>query len=89
MAWQFHRDDRDEGLVQAFRRPGCREESLTRRLRGLDSLADYAVTDRDAATMRRLAGRRLMTVGLDIQVPNRTAAAILIYRKVGTAAAAP
>ena len=45
IAWQFHRPDLGEGLVQVFRRPKCSDTSARFRLRGLKPEARYAVTD--------------------------------------------
>jgi len=47
IAWQFHRADLNEGVVQAFRRPESKKDSLTVRLRGLDPQQHYEIEDFD------------------------------------------
>lgn len=85
MAWQFHRPDREEGVVQAFRRQDSREEAATYRLRGLDGASEYQVIDHDAPGIRTMTGRTLMDQGLTIRLPKKPSAAIFTYRKAGPA----
>jgi alpha-galactosidase len=82
MAWQFHRGDRGEGLVQAFRRQNSPVDTVTFRLRGLDPGGAYAVHDREGTT-RTVSGRTLMDDGLSVRLPSKPAAAIVTYRQVG------
>jgi alpha-galactosidase len=82
MAWQFHRGDRGEGLVQAFRRQNSTVDTVTFRLRGLDPIGTYAVVDREGTT-RTVSGRTLMDDGLSVRLPGKPAAAIVTYRQVG------
>ncbi len=85
MAWQFHRDDLSEGLVQAFRRQDCPDKSAEFRLHGLDALAEYIITDRDTNRSLRRSGRALMERGLTFHLPQKRSAAIVTYRKIGAA----
>ena len=59
MAWQCHRTDLNAGLVQAFRRAGAKESSLTIKLHGLEAGARYEVQDMDGGKSECL-GRELM-----------------------------
>lgn len=81
LAWQFHRPERDDGVIEAFRRPGCAEATRTLRLSGLDPAGTYEVGDLDAGTTRQLSGKQLMDPGLRVEVRPRPGAAVLTYRK--------
>jgi alpha-galactosidase len=81
MAWQFHRDDLDEGLLQAFRRPKSEAASATYRLQGLDEATVYAVTNLDDAKATAMTGRELIERGITISLPERPGAAVFTYRK--------
>lgn len=82
MAWQYHRNDLGEGLVQAFRRQNSPADRATYRLAGLDPTAEYSLTDLDAPKPCRMTGRALMEQGLTIRLATRPAAAIVVYRRV-------
>ena len=81
-AWQFDRADLDEGLVQAFRRQDSPAAEATYRLAGLDSAAEYSVSDLDDPKPRRITGRDLMDHGLSIHLPTKPAAAIFVYKRI-------
>jgi alpha-galactosidase len=82
IAWQFHREDAGQGMVQAFRRDESVYESARFRLQGLAPDATYDVTDLDKpeATVQ-ITGRELMEKGLLVQLPDRPAAALIAYKK--------
>jgi len=82
IAWQFHRPDLAEGMVQAFRREGSPFVSARFRLSGLEPEATYEVTnpDRpDASESRR--GADLMESGLEVRMDNAPSAVVLHYRR--------
>ena len=81
MAWQFHRPDLEEGMIQAFRRPQSISESGLLQLSGLDETAVYVVTDQDRNDAVEYSGRDLMKNGLAVTIKERPAAAVLIYKK--------
>lgn len=80
MAWQFDRPDLRGGVIQAFRRATSTESSLRVHLQGLRPRATYEVENLDGGKTRR-TGRELMVEGLDIQLPERPAAAVWVYRR--------
>jgi hypothetical protein len=80
MAWQFHRPDRDEAVVQAFRRPEATEETLTVKLRGLDPERRYAVENLDGGREVR-RGEELLR-GVELRLPERPAALVLLIKAV-------
>jgi len=81
LAWQFHRSDTGEGMVQAFRRPQSPFESARLKLRGLDPEARYAVRDLDQPRVTETAGRELMESGLVISIKQRPGTALITYRR--------
>lgn len=80
MAWQFDAPERGEGVVQAFRRADCSEDTLSVRLRGLDPAATYEIEDTDAGALVVRSGREMME-GVTIRRTVRPAAATLLYRR--------
>jgi alpha-galactosidase len=80
MAWQFDRPDTGEGIVQAFRRKNCADQSQVFKLRGLDPQAIYTLQDLDTGTSQKRTGRQWAEEGLRITLANRPSAALLMYK---------
>lgn len=83
MAWQFDAPERDEGMVQAFRRPDSSYRSARFRLRGLEPEAKYRVTDMDTPAETEHSGRSLMETGLDVNIGEAPGALVIRYTKMG------
>lgn len=81
MAWQFDLPDAGKGMVQAFRRKNCPQQSITVKLRGLQPDARYELKDFDGREPRQVRGRELMD-GLTISSPQRAAALIFTYHRL-------
>jgi len=81
IAWQYDQGELDGGMVQAFRREECAEESLALKLAGLDSKATYAVENLDGGTTEKRMGQELMEGGLRVRIADRPGAALFVYRK--------
>jgi alpha-galactosidase len=81
IAWQFHRSDRGEGMVQAFRRGQCIYESARLRLHGLEPEARYLVRDFDKPSAVEITGRELMEQGLLVSLPQQASTALITYRQ--------
>ena len=79
MAWQFHRPERGDGMVQAFRRPDSPFESARFRLRGLDPAVRYKVVDMDTKHESEYLGSELLEAGLPVSIPVAPGALILTY----------
>jgi hypothetical protein len=79
MAWQFHRSERGDGMVQAFRRPDSPFESARFRLRGLDPAVRYKVVDMDTKHESEYLGSELLEAGLPVSIPVAPGALILTY----------
>jgi alpha-galactosidase len=80
IAWQFHRADLNEGVIQAFRRSEAANETLIVKLRGLDANATYEVENLDGGKETR-TGAELMR-GYDITLREKPAAAVLVLKVV-------
>ncbi len=85
MAWQFNRPQDGEGVVEVFRRSESPMEKASFKVRGLDANAEYAVVNLDAPGEARFSGRDLQDKGLPVEIHYRSAAVILIYRKIDVA----
>lgn len=81
VAWQFHRADLDEGVIQAFRRADNTQESSRFRLRGLDPESTYQLTDLDTRSQQEVSASELMDSGLTVTLPTRPSSSVLIYRR--------
>ncbi len=81
IAWQFDLPEAGEGVVQAFRRAECADESIHVRLRGLDPHATYRMKNVDLAEPEDMEGAALLRDGLTIPIPTKPGAAILTYRR--------
>ncbi|OPZ98618.1 MAG: Alpha-galactosidase [Planctomycetes bacterium ADurb.Bin412] len=81
LAWQFNRQDKGDGVIQAFRRSQNQQASQTFRLHGLDPGAEYELIDFDAAGPTRLTGNDLMEKGLIVQIENTPGSAVITYQK--------
>ncbi len=82
IAWQFHRPEQGDGMIQAFRRDANDETSRTFRLRGLDPAARYTITDLDLGTSQTLPGKVLEEQGLTVKIADRPGSALLAYSRV-------
>lgn len=80
IAWQFHRADLNEGVVQAFRRPNAASETLTLNLRGLDAQCRYEIENFDGSKEIR-TGDELMR-GYHITLREKPAAAVLVFKGI-------
>jgi alpha-galactosidase len=80
IAWQFHRADLGEGIVQAFRRPDAASDTLTVKLRGLEPQQSYEIENLDGGKEVR-TGAELMR-GLEITLREKPAAAVLVLKAI-------
>ncbi|MFZ9980193.1 MAG: alpha-galactosidase, partial [Opitutales bacterium] len=80
IAWQFHRSDLGESVVQAFRRPETTSETLTVKLRGLIPQQRYEVENFDGGKEVR-TGAELMQ-GHTITLREKPGSAVLLIKAV-------
>ncbi|GMW01384.1 MAG: hypothetical protein AMXMBFR84_25210 [Candidatus Hydrogenedentota bacterium] len=86
IAWQFHREEAGQGMVQAFRRDNCPYVSARLPLRSLDSGSEYDVHclgHPEANTT--LTGKKLMEEGIPILIDSKPGAVFVSYVKRLTA----
>lgn len=79
MAWQFHRDDLNEGIIQVFRRPKSVCETGRFTLQGLDPATTYVAANSDSGDRVIITGEELMNAGLGVSALERPAALVFIY----------
>lgn len=84
MAWQFNRADIEGGIVQVFRREDSPYFQASFKLRGLEALAEYHVTNADTGKSSVSTGRKLMGEGFTVTMPDKPSAVTYIYRQVST-----
>ena len=82
VAWQFHQSETGDGMVQSFRRLESPIEKARFKLRGLDSAAQYSVSNLDAPGESQFSGRELAEHGLPVTIEDEPGAVIIVYKKV-------
>ncbi len=82
VAWQFDRPDLGAGVVLAFRRPQSPLVEATFSLRGLEAESQYEFRDVDSETLTLLSGKECMDRGLRVEMPDKPASRLLIYRRI-------
>ncbi len=80
IAWQFHRADLGEGIVQAFRRLDATSDTLTVKFRGLVPQQRYEIENLDGGKEVR-TGAELMR-GYAITLSEKPAAAVLVLKAI-------
>ncbi len=85
IAWQFHRPEADQGMIQAFRRAESNFFGGQFRLHGLDPVAQYEVANCDEPAEVVQTGKQLMEDGVRITIPQRPGAALVVYKRIEAA----
>jgi len=80
IAWQFHRADLGESVVQAFRRFDSGSETLTVKLRGLDPNQRYEIENLDGGKEVRSGGELMR--GFDITLREKPTAAVFVLKAI-------
>ena len=80
LASQYHRADLGEGMVLAFRRARCADDTLRVQLKGLDGQTTYEVATSTGGPVRRMTGRELMA-GLDVTLRQAPSSDLITYRR--------
>ncbi len=80
LASQYHRADLDEGMVLAFRRKECREDTLRLQLRGLNPATIYEVHFTISGRRETFTGEQLAKA-LDVTISRSPASDLILYRK--------
>ena len=82
IAWQFHRSDLDEGMVQAFRRSGSDVSDTPFTLHGLSPDLHYSVTNFDVPEASRMTGQELMDKGISVSISEARGSVVIVYKSV-------
>ena len=80
LAYQLNRPDKGDGIILAFRRKDCSEESIRIKLSGLDQNATYQLNFEDYGLQMGKKGSELMN-GIDISIPLKPASLLIQYNK--------
>lgn len=80
-AMQFNRPQKNDGIIEVFRRENAPYETACFMLRGIDESADYLFTDADGGEFR-LNGKELAENGIKITVPEKRKAKIYFYKAI-------
>jgi alpha-galactosidase len=80
LAYQLNRPDKDDGIVLAFRRKDCTDESINIKLMGLGPKTIYTLDFEDYGLQMEKSGSELMN-GLDISIPLKPASLLIRYHK--------
>ena len=59
LAYQLNRPEQGDGIIVAFRRKNCNEESLTVKLGGVDAKESYVLVDEDSQKKITASGEEL------------------------------
>jgi len=78
MAYQFHREDLNLGMILAFRRDQAREASIHISPRAISGERMYKVEFIDEHVDRQMAGDEL-NAGIEIAIPDAPGAALIVY----------
>ena len=80
-AMQLNRPDKNDGIIEVFRRENAPYETACFVLRGLDESADYLFTDADGGEFT-VSGKELMENGFKINIPDKRKAKIYFYNTI-------
>ncbi len=81
IAWQFHDADKNEGMVEAFRRSASETATMQLKLHDLKPECRYVVTYLDSKKTQEATGSQLMSDGLSVKIPAKPGVAVLVYKQ--------
>ena len=80
LAYQQNRPENGDGIILAFRRKNCEEESVFVKLRGIDSKENYDLIDEDSQLKITVSGERLLEGHL-LTLKNKPGSLLIWYKK--------
>jgi len=80
LAYQLNRPDKGDGIIMAFRRKSCNEESLLVKLRGVDPKVIYELMDEDTQINLTKTGEELIK-GFKLTLNQKPGSLLIWYRK--------
>ena len=81
MAYQFNRPEKNDGVVFAFKRPRCQDDSIHVQLKGLSADSKYELFYEGLSLKLVKQGKELMD-GLDIVIQDKPGAVLIDYKKI-------
>ncbi len=81
LAYQLNRPAGKDGIVVAFRRKNCNQESIDVKLRGVNEESTYELADEDTGVKIIKKGRELQN-GIKLALAQKQSSLILVYRVV-------
>lgn len=81
LAYQLHRRDQGDGIILAFRRKDCVDESIVIKLRGLEPEAVYELFYEDYHIQIKKTGL-VLSEGITISIPQKPASLMINYKKL-------
>ncbi len=81
VAYQLDLPESGEGLLVVLKRPENKDGAITLKLKGLEAGADYEVVNMDTAEIRKIAGGKLMSDGLEVALTKHPDSALIRYRR--------
>jgi len=80
LAYQLNRPGNGDGIIMAFRRKNCPEESILVKLFGLNKNADYELFDEDSGKKINKKGEELLN-GIKISLAEKQKSLLISYEK--------
>jgi len=80
LAYQLNRQEKGDGIVLAFRRKECTDDTITIHLNGLEPEAKYELDYEDYNIRLQKSGKELLE-GLAISIPQKPASLLIHYEK--------
>jgi alpha-galactosidase len=80
IAWQLDLPEIGEGMIQAFRRENCPQESSRLILKGLEENSKYTLTNLDSSDSYMMTGKELMEIGLNVGIKQQPGSLIILYK---------
>jgi alpha-galactosidase len=77
----MNRPEQQDGIILAFRRSGCENESIRIKPRGLEGESSYELFYEDYNFRIRKSGKEIME-GIDLTIPQRQASLLIRYHLI-------
>jgi alpha-galactosidase len=81
LAYQLNRPVQKDGIILAFRRSGCMDDSISTKPAGLDENAEYELSYEDYGIKVRIRGSELMN-NLNLAIPQKPGSLLIRYRMI-------
>jgi len=79
-AWQYNRPEKDDGIIQVFKRELSPYTTAIYKLKGLNPDKTYVITDIDTEDLVELSGKELMEFGFEVAIKEDRVAKIFTYK---------